>query len=357
MSAMRALRGGMLRHAVCIVFAVLPPGTDALAPVTRRIHASIAAHGEEATMLRLLNDVERFLAPDFAAIHVSHGSRLNEAKLKPNQLLVQRNNRVHKLGPRVLAAHILNVAVLESRADLRDDDTIVFLAANQRLFRPCRPYVQSVQLSFSLGQTTDYRPPDELPVHFPSSKWDQLMERLPANDDAFIQRNVWHAGFVQYMHRTAASGAAAGGGGAAAVWHEKPLTYMPHEGSFYPYWLLREFIAAVNGTLLPSLFPAEPQCAEGWTPCEWPEEELLPTYVWQRHRTTLLQRGNFGPPLAMRAWLADNGKFKKQAAVLRSNSSAVLKILDFEERGLAHVCAVKLAAQQIYLLPERSEDV
>ena len=59
-------------------------------------------------------------------------------------------------------------------------------------------------------------------------------------------------------------------------WRLSPLTYMPHEGSFYPIWLLRAFTARLHSGSKVFDPYAQPTGACGWfCSWEWPEEELL----------------------------------------------------------------------------------
>ena len=59
------------------------------------------------------------------------------------------------------------------------------------------------------------------------------MARLPRQDDAFIQNNLWFKNWVAWMHSDARP----------AGWDRSPLTYMPHEGTFYPLHVVRAFSA------------------------------------------------------------------------------------------------------------------
>ena len=38
-----------------------------------------------------------------------------------------------------------------------------------------------------------------------------------------------------------------GNDSASATWHRAPYALMPHEGSFYPVWLMRNFVANLTG--------------------------------------------------------------------------------------------------------------
>ena len=314
----------------------------------RQIHGSAALYGAESTMIRVLDDVTRFLQPDLVVVHVSAGSRIDPARLAVRQLLNPESLRVRHVGPSILSVHLRNVAVLERHLALRENrtaldssgDKVVFIAANQRYFRPCREYVMRHDLSFSLGQTTDYRPSHgqafKLPVRFPSSEWRELLRRVNRSDDWFIQRNTFHRHFVMFMHNTSSVAAAEG-------WARAPISYMPHEGSFYPLWLLRHFMISMdNRSRVLNPF-ASPSGACGW-PCNWPEEQLLPTWIWQRH-LGLLRSGRVGPPVVVRAWFGDRRKAPRTA-------SAALALINQTDPALRYVCALKLANHQIYALNE-----
>jgi len=97
------------------------------------------------------------------------------------------------------------------------------------------------------------------------------------------------------------------------VWQSTPINFHPHEGAFYPAWLLRDFTnRALNGTSFAAAFAAQqagsscPCCrmygvSHFWTAygsCAF-EELLLPTFVWQHHPRLIARAA---PPLVLRVW-------------------------------------------------------
>lgn len=352
-------------------------GKSALKP----IHVSIALNGREDTMLRILEDVEKYVRPAFVVAHISAGNYLNSSRLRHphRQILIDEANHVRRGGPSVLAAHVRNLDELRKRGVAADDDTVILLAGNQRLFRPCWPYVRSHTLSYQLGQISDFRPPRQLPVRYPSTPWDEVTDRIPRRDDKFIQRNWYHNQFVGHMHRafdnvTNSSGAPVGVDDfeAAALstnasgWAGKPLNYIPHEGTFYPWWLLRHFLRAIDGVLLAQRFPNRAACS---FTCQWPEEELLPTFVWQRLGDSLLrQRDKWGPPVVTRFFLGplpagrsctvvrhpdDTHRLSRaeQNCTIVQSWSGVLGLLNWSSAGWEHICGIKVPLMQVNELP------
>ena len=172
---------------------------------------------------------------------------------------------------------------------------------------------------------------------------------------------------------------------------------MPHEGSFYPWFLLRDFMRDVESSglfvvdddkdekddpnassaLPPSssrgssnasvggggeggeakrgggkLMPTALGKAAGATsrcswPCEkaYPEEVLLPTYIWQQHMAGLLRTATFGPPIVTRVWLRGHSPHNMTAA-MHPLEQWLRPAQQFE-----YICAVKYPQRQLYVLP------
>ena len=309
-----------------------------------RIFVSAALYGKADIMLRLLADVERHIAPALTVLHVSVGSHLNESRLiAGRQLLNPESLRIMRYsGAGRLAAHLRNWAHLERHLAMREParsrDKVAFLAANQRLFRDCRPHIMAHEMSFSLGQTTDFRFNQRFPLLYPSSEWEMLSRRVAGNDDRFFQNNGEHRHFVRFMRNLSAQAINEG-------WRQSPLTYMPHEGSFYPVWLLRQFATSVyNGSVIFNSHATLEGGSCGWH-CRYPEEQLLPTFVWQRHPQLLRERRN-GPPFVSRAWVIKRPHTAAEAFAL-SNLSKPAR---------SYICGLKLSTMQIYTLPEGTHD-
>ena len=301
------------------------------------IHVSLALRGSSSHMHDVARQADQFLAPHTLVTHVSHGSAWGNATaialgLRGRLLLNPLSLRVSKDTPQVLNVHMRNVQLLlESLSSSyggplsADDDKLVILAANQQLFRPCRHHVLRHTLSFSLGQTTDiWDDPGRgaATLAFGGADWRGLMARVPKQDDAFIQRNVWFRDRVDWMH----------GSERPPGWQSKPLSYMPHEGSFYPLGLLRKFLARIDGTALDTRRP----CPYKGLHC-FHEETLLPTFVWQDYAKDVLlagpdARGTHGPPIVVRAWS-------------QYNASVALRRLDLSDPQLRYVCGVKYAGR------------
>lgn len=301
------------------------------------IHVSLALRGTSHHMHEVARQADQFLAPRTLVTHVSQGSSWGNTTaialgLRGRLLLNPLSLRVSKDTPQVLNAHMRNIQLLleslsssyrePSRAD---GDKLVILAANQQLFRPCRQHVLRHTLSFSLGQTTDIwddAARGAATLAFGGADWLSLMARVPRQDDAFIQRNVWFRDWVDWMHSSERP----------PGWRPKPLSYMPHEGSFYPLGLLRKFLARIEGTALDTRRP----CPYKGMHC-FHEETLLPTFVWQDYAQDVLLAGSdalgtHGPPIVVRAWS-------------QYNASMALRRLNLSDPQLRYVCGVKYAGR------------
>jgi len=237
----------------------------------------------------------------------------------------------------------------EHPPDLR----FVFMASNQILFRPgLEVWVASQQLSFCIanmctdfgwehgpysnqsllpGQKPWRAPLDALSwrVEPPSPLYRELKRLRHSEEDGAVARDSWVRGWTGLLRGDHVPG-----------WRSRPVGKMPHEGSFYPVWLLREFLCAIGG----SGFDADINRCEGcrmpcsctyrnatattggaWHigrppkggDCEF-EELLLPTYVWQRHPELLAAAA---PPSVLRLFLDVRGELRRRDASDRRDVS------------------------------------
>lgn len=286
------------------------------------IHASLALRGPALHATWVTQLADRYLQPHTIMVHVSDGRSANATmvtlSVRAHLLLNPESRRVAKNGPGILGVHLSNLELLlHSEIHPDDDDKFVLVASNQQFFRPCREHVLQHSLSFSLGQTVDVwksKKDTHEGLPFPSPKWRALMARLPRQDDAFIQNNLWFKNWVAWMHSDARP----------AGWDRSPLTYMPHEGTFYPLHVVRAFSALLAGSALDVHRPCPFSGA-----CFY-EETLLPTFVWQRYPQLL--NGSNGPPIVLRVWS-------------KYNVSITLTKFNLHSPHLRYICAVKAPGQ------------
>lgn len=158
-----------------------------------------------------------------------------------------------------------------------------------------------------------------------------------------------------------------------AGWRTSPTATMPHEGSFYPSWLLSQFVESLRGTPFEaallrsnrSTLDPDDRCSDR-TPCRcvyegliragvhWRstpvcalEEVLLPTFVAQRH-APLLARSS--PPLILR-W--DVGNFLPH---MDSRSLGIMWHAVTQTRTLGYLVGLKVpmfSAPQLSLYARR----
>lgn len=160
--------------------------------------------------------------------------------------------------------------------------------------------------------------------------------------------------------------------GFAPGWQAAPINTYPHEGSFYPIALLREFVQSLRGSIFEEavLRDADPSGAvvawakncSGLMACgciysrlsakirvgrspPWNkgsvmcalEESLLPTFIAQRHAASVLQSAS--PPLALRLTSPSTPKNLFEQGLL-DDACALMA----NDSGLAHVFAWKVPA-------------
>ena len=111
------------------------------------LYATLALRGDTVTQRLLLLNVQRYVQPDAVAVHVSLKSSLqavedvSAAACRECLLINPVQYEVAAGSARILGVHLSNVQLLDSRRNLRDDDNIVFVAANNAFFRPCRAHI------------------------------------------------------------------------------------------------------------------------------------------------------------------------------------------------------------------------
>jgi hypothetical protein len=322
------------------------------------IHVSAALHGSPSTIVRMLGDMRVFLRPRLILLHLSHGTPLirSAAVLGEGVMLNPEQLRVRRATPTVLAAHLSNLQLLEHQQrttnNISRNDKVVLLAGNQLLFRSCYEHVQRGLLSFALGEPTDLRVGDQRhvlrPIGWPSESWDAQQRRIAAADDSFIHSTGHHRSFVRLMQNATRFGHP---WSTPPGWKPRPLAFMPHEGTFYPVWLLLEFMQKLRATsiVIDGLRGRPPEC--NW-PCPWPEEQLLPTFVWQQYGELLTKghaKGGAVPPIVARMWL----RGPSQPRTL----DEALRLIDTDDPRLRHVCAIKIPHQQILTLAQSHSPV
>ena len=240
--------------------------------------------------------------------------------------------RVSPGTPGVLGAHLSNFRLCETRR-LCDapNAKFVLLAANVVLLRHgLERHVSAHSMSFCVHNScTDLAGPDARSLD--SLHWDTghvgasgrrvVAESLPSSlarrmrlntlsrNDSVVTKDTWVSDFVQLMHS----------GALAPDWLARPINLMPHEGTFYPMHLIRNFLS--KGFQAGSVFAAAlerqqgvslrerkcPCCGLYQTKSFGPkrlgscclEELLLPTFAWQQFphllRTSV-------PPSVVRVW-------------------------------------------------------
>ena len=357
-------------------------------PASMQVHVSAALYGNEIAMLTLLSDLERHVQPNLTVVHISKGSptlsaaNLRQWELAPKRTLFNPDRRhVHRGRPSVLVAHLSNLFMLARRRPaIADEDKVVLVAGNQRFFRSCREHLLSTTLSFMIGQLVDLRcgsdcdKPSHVfakPTTYPSSEFARHVRKIRQERDTFLDIHPYHKGFVRVM-RNMVNGTSRvdnvtswlpriwsddADAASVAFPRAKPLTFMPHEGTFYPFGLLRAFLREVGASVMRRFGHADnsnssaappPKCV--WlgrgspAPCghESVEEELLPTYIWQRHLPSLLLRNaTLGPPMVARVWLGQKAKQPR-------NMTAALALLrPWLRTPSSYICAIKLPHSQL----------
>jgi hypothetical protein len=344
------------------------------------IHASLGLRGDDPFSLHLhqVRAAMHFLDLATLTIHVSlgqhHLERVAARRLESMQaahagtlLINPRHLAVRSGSSSIMGAHLANWMLLERRHKLLPNDKYVLLAANVFLFRPCAAFVRAHSLSFMKAELTDAHV-NEADVRsiasqlhaglsaFPASdRWRMMMKDVAMRRDDDVRVRSQSRTFRNMLSRTGfgsrdSSGLLyLGNDSASATWHRAPYALMPHEGSFYPVWLMRNFVANLTGG------PFEPEqlmnnSAPGcvWFPpfngCAY-EEFLLPTFVWQHHYQLAVDAAS--PIFAARIWLPRKNTLDLSLLLATFNDSVFLG-------DRPHLCAIKVpnsgsAAEQTFL--------
>ena len=166
---------------------------------------------------------------------------------------------VSKHTPRVLAAHMSNFLLCDSAPHACHHHPLakfVMLAANQMLWRPgLEAHVARYAFSFCMGfECNTLRLPlvtsgnvaGTLHTHLADLSWEVNRSRLYRHtlDAAAGKRDTEevHASPRSAFHMIFTHGLAPG-------WQHSPINTYPHEGSFYPVWMMREFVGALRSTV------------------------------------------------------------------------------------------------------------
>ena len=235
-----------------------------------------------------------------------------------------QRNRVSRLAPGILLAHLSNFAHALKVLRTTDATRFVWLASNMVLVRPgLEAWVARHPLSFCVHSTCSDWPctSDEMlsgsctirvaeRLAWPADDGqstplsDRIRTLAATQDDALVRADPWVSHFVDHL-----------GAHPNGLFESRPAGFTTHEGSWYPRHLLEEFRRMLAGTPFETAMlrynrsaPRCPCCAlygvNGSSfystkgSCEF-DELLLPTFVWQHHRD-LLARAS--PALTMRAW-------------------------------------------------------
>ena len=297
--------------------------------------------------------------PQHATSWVERHPRLH---FNPEQL------KVAKLTPSVLAAHLSNFLHCDQPGKPcagggRAMGRFVLLAQNLVLFRPgLEHWVAAHSVSFCIwdvctdlgcGNCSHYRKTlPGLQEDLRGIAWveqgqresplvQRMRRQVAQAEDGVIRTRDWFLPFVRWVSQH-------GSDARHGSWPRRsgPINAMPHEGSFYPFWVMRRFLQAVAGTqlsdwlaasgnshqkptrLMTQLRPprnasavvncqtffsemgtgelaANPKARKGTASsrsskgaCAF-EELLLPTYVWQQHPELLRSSA---PNVILRVW-------------------------------------------------------
>jgi hypothetical protein len=296
------------QYGLCERSQIVPSPTVKDAPPA--VYASLALRGSADLIIHQVRAALRFLGADAVVVHVSKGSYLPPRLHEHERVLINPHQyQVEAATPSILGVHISNTFVLMSSQEGLDDyDKLVILSANSFLFRPCSLHLRSATISFMLGEATDITFDlangvlTRQPMAYPhSEEWRAMGRKVAAGNDSFLRSRSAFRMFRNYMAGqkraliekdhwpTPAEGPEHTNkmNGMEDAWRAGPLTHMPHEGSFYPLWLLKRFIAFIStstSVFSPAAMVNGSECAfTKWFGCMY-EELLLPTYVWQKVR-------------------------------------------------------------------------
>jgi len=298
--------------------------------VPEAVVLSLALYGNpKAQLCTLENVLGQTKAPLVVHYSFTSGPRIAteavEALIDSGRgYLNPQRNRVSRLAPGILLAHLSNFAHALKVLSTEDATRFVWLASNMVLVRPgLEAWVARHPLSFCVHVLCSDWPctPDELLSGSCTSRleerlaWpeadghstplsDRIRTLAATQDDALVRADPWASHFVDHLSAHP-----------DGFFASKPVGFTTHEGSWYPRHVLQEFRRGLAGTSFEQTMlrynqsaPRCPCCAlygvNGSTlystrgSCEF-DELLLPTFVWQYHRDLLKHAS---PALAMRAW-------------------------------------------------------
>ena len=334
-----------------------PDGRPSTNPRCIFVSMAVRSHSPPLAMA-LVRNMLRFVQPERAAVHLSRGAATERQRSESLAALARLGQvLINPVALRMtnplqfFAAHLANVRLLDARLSLHPEDLMVFAAANQVFYRPCSPFLANHSLSFGSGVGRWAKDEDvdirfyggshrkfhqeqfRGPVAFPSKPWSSMLAAFVANATRIGSLPTSHSSFAQLFSVLAAR---------PVGWSAAPLAMQPHEGSYYPIGLLRDFIGKLRSTPfsqakitrdtrcpLPAkwcLLPHQPlphtnatnaeqgpggqrrpmdalrrACAKPAGACTITfEEVLLPSFLAQFHAERAFRQGS--PPLVSRVW-------------------------------------------------------
>ena len=271
--------------------------------------------------------------------------------------------RVQAGTPGVLGAHLSNFDVCEARGLCASADAkFVLLAANVLLLRHgLEQHVATHSLSFCVHNS--FCADASLRGVAENHAWRESLDRIGwharlasrkssspaavhqqawhsavhAHNDSAVVEDSWIARYVKLLRS----------GRLEPAWLSKPLAQMPHEGSFYPVRIVRDFVQrGFHGSVFDAALRRQQASQEHTCPCcglygtssAWKalgscclEELLLPTFAWQRHAGML---HTAAPPSVLRLWVNLNHQ--------PHNASRVICRLIAAPRELRHFYGIKI---------------
>lgn len=269
-----------------------------------------------------------------------------------------QRNRVGRLGPGILLAHLSNFAHAVEVLPTDSATRFVWLASNMVLVRPgLEAWVARHPLSFCVHSTcSDWTcTPDELlrdqctrrieeRLAWPESNGhstplsDRMRTLAATKNDTLVRTDPWVRHFVNHLDAHP-----------DALFASRPVGFTTHEGSWYPRHVLQQFIKTLAGTAFEKAMLRYNQSAPRCPCCELYgvngssfystmgtcgfEELLLPTFVWQQHRALL---ASASPALTMRVW-----QRPQTSRPLMRAMDATAKAI-FSSNFLPHIFAIKV---------------
>lgn len=134
----------------------------------------------------------------------------------------EKHMEIRSESPAILWSHISNFEVLRQRHKLHDDDRFVFVSGSTLYFRTCDVF--RYPLSMVYGQLAD------TVNHNFTVSFSRRAQRTH-----YISQDDW---FVHIHGPTRAFARMLSGSNTSSLLRSAPLSLMPHEGSFYPVWLM-----------------------------------------------------------------------------------------------------------------------